>query len=78
MMDKPNVASPYSGAPVRLTKKEILTQPPIQISLEDIRPSEISRTQRAMHHLTPLPLAIRVMETECSVEAGGRRGAVRV
>lgn len=72
MMDKPSVASPNSGVPVRLTKKEILIQPPVQINLEDVRPSEISRTQRAMYHPTPLILDIKVMETECSMEAGGR------
>lgn len=64
--------SPYSGVPFRLTKKEILTQPPRQINLEDIRPREISQTQRDMYYMIPLLPAVKVMETECSVEAGGR------
>lgn len=71
MMGTPKVVSPYSGVPVRLTQKDILTQPPIQINLEDIRPRETSRTQRALYHLTPRVQAVDVMETECSEQVGG-------
>lgn len=63
--------SPYSGVPFRLTKKEILTQPPRQINLEDIRPREISQTQRDMYYMIPLLRAVKVMGQSVVWRLGG-------